>query len=301
MDHLSGCCSGVSICLWLNMIVLTYRARKKSLNMYDPLGNPPGGARPPSNTPQTPFGNPFYGASSGLIRGGLGAYGEKILGSSSEYVQSNISRYFSDPQYYFQVNDHYVRNKLKVVLFPFLHRGHWTRITEPVGGRLSYKPPIYDINAPDLYIPLMAFGTYVVLAGFSLGLQGKFTPEALNWLFMKGIVGWFLQVSLLKMSLFSLGGAEAPLLDIVAYAGYAFTGLCLAVLGRIIVSYSYYFLMPWTCLCMGIFLVKTMKRVLFSEVRSFDSSRHHYLLLFIALAQFPLFIWLGNITLNWLF
>ncbi|KAJ0764043.1 putative Yif1 family protein [Helianthus annuus] len=120
-----------------------------------------------------------------------------------------------------------------------MFRSLWTRITEPVGGRLSYKPPIYDINAPDLYIPLMAFGKYVVLAGFSLGLQGKFTPEALNWLFMKGIVGWFLQVSLLKMSLFSLGGAEAPLLDIVAYAGYAFTGLCLAVLGRIIVSYSY--------------------------------------------------------------
>ena len=207
--------------------------------MYDNLGNPSGVPRPPVSTPQTPFGNPFYGASSGLIRGGLGAYGEKILGSSSEYVQSNvsniknsnfhyliifafsilsnckifsqISRYFSDPQYYFQVNDHYVRNKLKVVLFPFLHRvsdsfvayiitqsalififfccvcvtyihfggfichfqGHWTRITEPVGGRLSYKPPIYDINAPDLYIPLMAFGTYVVLAGFSLGLQGK--------------------------------------------------------------------------------------------------------------------------------
>ncbi|KAD3068579.1 hypothetical protein E3N88_36459 [Mikania micrantha] len=61
---------------------------KRSRNMYDPLGNPIGGARPPSNTPQTPFGNPFYGASSGLIRGGLGAYGEKILGSSSEYVQN---------------------------------------------------------------------------------------------------------------------------------------------------------------------------------------------------------------------
>lgn len=37
-----------------------------------------------------------------------------------------ISRYFSDPQYYFQVNDHYVRNKLKVVLFPFLHRVSYT-------------------------------------------------------------------------------------------------------------------------------------------------------------------------------
>ena len=53
-------------------------------------------------------------------------------------------------------------------------QGHWARISEPVGGRLSYKPPIYDINAPDLYIPLMAFGTYLVLAGLSLGLYGKY-------------------------------------------------------------------------------------------------------------------------------
>ncbi|KAJ8755398.1 hypothetical protein K2173_019196 [Erythroxylum novogranatense] len=296
--------------------------------MYNNVGPQPGVPRPANSQPN-PFGNAFYGAGSGLIRGGLGAYGEKILGSSSEYVQSNISRYFSDPQYYFQVNDQYVRNKLKVVLFPFLHRvssnpsfylfdalalfrfcgffllhfcqGHWTRITEPVGGRLSYKPPIYDINAPDLYIPFMAFGTYVVLAGLSLGLHGKFSPEALNWLFIKGLLGWFSQVALLKLTLLSLGSGEAPLLDIVAYAGYTFTGICLAVLGKILFRYSYYFLMPWSCLCMGIFLVKTMKRVLFAEVRSYDSSRHHYLLLFIALIQFPLFSWLGNISVNWLF
>ncbi|KAH7835797.1 hypothetical protein Vadar_029925 [Vaccinium darrowii] len=276
-------------------------SKKPVQEMYDNLGAQPGLPRPPLLPQPNPFGNAFAGAGSGLIRGGLGAYGEKILGSSSDYVQSNISRFLSDPQYYFQVNDQYVRNKLKVVLFPLLHRGHWTRITEPVGGRLSYKPPIYDINAPDLYIPLMAFGTYIVLAGISLGLQGKFSPEVLNWLFVKGLVGWCLQVSLLKMSLFSLGSGEAPLLDLVAYAGYAFTGLCLAVLGKIVWSYSYYFLMPWTCLCMGIFLVKTMKRVLFAEVRSYDSSRHHYLLLFIALAQVPFFIWLGNISVNWLF
>ncbi|KAL0432221.1 UNVERIFIED_CONTAM: protein YIF1A [Sesamum latifolium] len=212
--------------------------------MYDNLGAQPRVPGPP-NTQANPFGNAFYGASSGFIKGGLGAYGEKILGSSSEYVQSNISRYFSDPQYYFQVNDHYVKNKLKVVLFPFLHRGHWTRISEPVGGRLSYKPPIYDINAPDLYIPFMAFGTYVVLAGLSLGLHGKFSPEALNWLFVKGLVGWTFQVALLKMTLFSLGSGEAPLLDIVAYAGYTFTGLSLAVLGK------YFGAMRTTFCCRG--------------------------------------------------
>lgn len=269
--------------------------------MYDNLGDQPGLGGPAPNPQPNPFGNAFVGASSGLIRGGLGAYGERIFGSSSEYVQSNISRYFSDPQYYFQVNDHYVRNKLKIVLFPFLHRGHWTRITEPVGGRLSYKAPLYDINAPDLYIPLMAFATYVVLAGISLGIRGKFSAEALNWLFIKGLLGWFFQVTLLRMSLLSLGSAEAPFLDIVAYAGYTFTGMCLAVLGKVAWSYSYYFLMPWACLCTGIFLVKTMKRVQIAEVRSFDPSRHHYLLLFIALAQFPLFAWLCNISVNWLF
>lgn len=267
--------------------------------MYVNIGAQSGVRRPQTNPQPNPFDNAFYGAGSGLIQGGLGAYGEKIFGSSSEYVQSNISRYFSDPQYYFQVNDQYVRNKLKIVLFPFLHRDHWTRITELVGGRLSYKPPVNDINAPDLYIPFMVFGTYIVLAGFSLGLNGMFTAGALNLLFMRGLVGWFLQIFLLKMTLLSLGSGEAPFLDIVAYAGYTFTGMCLAVLGRIIWRHSYYFLMPWMCLCMGIFLVKTMKRVLFAEVRSQGSSKHHFRLLFIAFAQFPLYIWLGNSGLHW--
>lgn len=101
--------------------------------------------------------------------------------------------------------------------------------------------------------------------------------------------------------LLSLGGGEAPLLDIVAYGGYAFTGLSLAVFAKITWGYSYYALMPWTCLCTGIFLVKTMKRVVFAEVRSYESSKHNYLLLVLALAQFPLLIWLGNISVNWLF
>lgn len=51
--------------------------------------------KPPSSSQPNPFGNAFYGAGSGLIRGGLGAYGEKIFGSSSEYVQSNVSTSYS--------------------------------------------------------------------------------------------------------------------------------------------------------------------------------------------------------------
>lgn len=71
----------------------------------------------------------------------------------------------------------FLLNKLTELISVFaifcFSQGHWTRITEPVGGRLSYKTPIYDIDAPDPYIPFMAFGTYVVLAGFPFGLMGK--------------------------------------------------------------------------------------------------------------------------------
>ena len=54
------------------------------------VGAQPGGQQPAFPPQASPFGNTFYGASSGLIRGGLSAYGERILGSSSEYVQSNV-------------------------------------------------------------------------------------------------------------------------------------------------------------------------------------------------------------------
>ncbi|KAF9617908.1 hypothetical protein IFM89_039127 [Coptis chinensis] len=54
--------------------------------------------------------------------------------------------------------------------------------------------------------------------------KAMFSPKALSLQFTKGLLGWFLQVLLLKVSLYSLGSGEAPLLDIVAYAGYAFTG-----------------------------------------------------------------------------
>lgn len=72
--------------------------------MYDNQGNQPGVPGPPTNTQQNPV-NAFYGAGSGLIRGGLGAYGEKILGSSSEYVQSNVSIafYVHKISYYVQI------------------------------------------------------------------------------------------------------------------------------------------------------------------------------------------------------
>jgi len=59
--------------------------------MYNNVEAQSAASKPLPSSQPNPFGNAFYGAGSGLIRGGLGAYGEKIFGSSSEYVQSNVS------------------------------------------------------------------------------------------------------------------------------------------------------------------------------------------------------------------
>ncbi|KAK4337684.1 hypothetical protein RND71_042171 [Anisodus tanguticus] len=206
----------------------------------------------------------LYGAGSDLIKNELGAYGEKILGSGSAYVQNN---------------------------------GHWMRAADLKGGEFSFKPPIYDINAPDLYIPVMAFGTYLVLAGYFLGITTKFSPEALGVHFTTGLLIWLLQVLLLEATLHSLGSGEVPLLDIVAYGGYIFVGASIILLSRIIWDYAFYLVTIFECFCMGVFLIKTMKRILISEVRSFEkhSTKRNYLLLFMALSQIPLLFWLGNV------
>lgn len=238
--------------------------------------------------PNNPLNDVFYGASSGI----LGTY----LGNSRDYVQSNVSRYFAthDIQYYFQVTDHYVKNKLRVVLCPFLHKGHWARIAEQVAGGLKYKPPRTDINAPDLYLPLMAFATYIILCGFIQGQAGKFKPDLISGLVTKATIGWGVETVLLKVSLFTLGSAEAPTLDVVAYGGYAFIGISVTVVTRFLSTYAYYIAWVYTSLCMAIFLVRTMKRLLFTETRRYDrdSTMANYLLLLMGVAQFPVFYWL---------
>jgi hypothetical protein len=48
-----------------------------------------------------------------------------------------------------------------------------------VAGGMKFKPPISDINAPDLYIPLMGFLPYCVLCCLVdvVSVPSRFKPE----------------------------------------------------------------------------------------------------------------------------
>ncbi|KAL0305146.1 UNVERIFIED_CONTAM: hypothetical protein Sangu_3048300 [Sesamum angustifolium] len=128
----------------------------------------------------------------------------------------------------------------------------------------------------------------------------RFSPESLGVQFSTGLLCWVLQVLLLEATLHSLGGGEVPLLDMVAYAGYTFVGAAVIVAVRLLADYLFCVATLWESLCMGVLLVKTMKRILISEVQSFEknSTKRNFILLFTAAAQIPLLFWLGSVSVG---
>lgn len=83
---------------------------------------------------------------------------------------------------------------------------------------------------------------------------------------------------------------HVPLLDLLAYTGYTFVFVSAECAVGLVSRAGYYALLLWGGFCTSMFLVKTMKRILYSEARSqygADPQRRNYLLLALALLQLP--------------
>ncbi len=80
-------------------------------------------------------------------------YGSTLANQGKEYVAQNVDKWFSVStlKHYFAVDTSYVAKKLMIILFPFFNREWSFKYGESVAPKL-------DVNAPDMYIPLMAFG-----------------------------------------------------------------------------------------------------------------------------------------------
>merc|ERR1719245_678424 len=103
--------------------------------------------------------------------------GADVIQQQQQQVQGMVDKYVSVGQlkYYFAVDNTYVTKKLGLLMFPFVHSDWSIRYShdEPV-------QPRYELNAADLYIPSMAFVTYILVVGYMLGMQDRFSPEVLG-------------------------------------------------------------------------------------------------------------------------
>ena len=57
------------------------------------------------------------------------------------------------------------------------------------------------MNAPDLYIPTMAYATYVLLVGYILGLRDAFSPDSLATTASSALVWLILEIGLIYLTL----------------------------------------------------------------------------------------------------
>lgn len=81
-----------------------------------------------------------------------------------------------------------------------------------------------------MYIPVMAFVTYILLTTLIAGLNGKFEPQLLGLTFSNASVIIILELVVLWLGRYFLNiSSESQIYDLVAYSGYKFVGVIATV------------------------------------------------------------------------
>jgi len=182
-------------------------------------------------------------------------YGQSMMGQGKVAIDRELNKYLSASRvkYYFSVDTSYVFKKLGLLLFPFTH-SDWT---------VKYNPeepvqPRYELNAPDLYIPSMAFVTYILTGGVSLGLQNRFAPEVLGIQASTAMVWAFIEVLAVWMTLYVMNiESNLKTFDILAYSSYKYVGMIVAILASFLIPYAYHPALIYVSASIMFFLVSS--------------------------------------------
>jgi len=167
-----------------------------------------------------------------------------------------------------------------------------------VGDTDAYLPPRQDLNAPDLYIPTMAFITYVLTAGFILGTKNQFTPEVLGRIATTGLISLGFEVVFLKLGFYLLNSLNTPALDLLSYCGYVFVGIAFNHIIALLMGVPLFYIASLiTSIFMAVFMVRTLRLIVLPDSSTqstpLPSNRRNYFVLTVALLQFVIAFFLG--------
>ncbi|KAJ5734591.1 hypothetical protein N7533_012994 [Penicillium manginii] len=236
------------------------------------MRSPPPPSQQTPNAPGASYGGPYQPSSAqGQAQGqpgqtydpGFGGFindptaqmgfqvGKSAMMAGQEYVEQNFNRYVSIValKHYFNVSNSYVLSKLALVLFPWRHKP-WSRqqarmpATAGPNGQITqqqyssmFLPPRDDLNSPDMYIPVMALVTYILLSVLLAGFRGDFHPELLGSITTTAIAVILFEILCLKMAMYILAiNNDSQLLDLVAYSGYKFVGIIVTLVASEILT-----------------------------------------------------------------
>lgn len=224
-------------------------------------------------------------------------YGSSLAAQGKELVDKNIDRFIpvTKLKYYFAVDTVYVGRKLGLLVFPYLHQDWEVQYQQdtPVAPR-------FDINAPDLYIPAMAFITYILVAGLALGTQDRFSPDLLGLQASSALAWLTLEVLAILLSLYLVTvNTDLTTIDLVAFLGYKYVGMIGGVMGLLFGKVGYYLVLGWCCVSIFVFMIRTLRLKILAEaaaegvpVRGARNQLRMYLTMAVAAAQPLLMYWL---------
>nr|SVE74360.1 EOG090X0ATU [Daphnia barbata] len=279
--------------------------------MYNPVAQAPGSPNyyPQQGMPfvpmsgsneQTNFGMTTQFLQNPVMANMAMQYGQSLVGQGKEVLDRELNKYVSTSRikYYFSVDTAYVAKKLALLVFPFTHRD-WS---------VKYNPdepvqPRYELNAPDLYIPAMAFVTYLLIGGVSLGIQNRFSPEGLGIQASTALVWAVLEVLVIWVTLYVMNiQTKLTSFDILAFSSYKYVGMIVAVVVSFLMPSAYHIALIYVSVATMFFLIRSLKVQILPESShdtygennaSFGgegSKRRTYLLLFMGGLQ-PLMMW----------
>merc|ERR1719427_1411531 len=181
-------------------------------------------------------------------------YGADIVNQKKKEVEGMMEKYVSIGQlkYYFAVDNSYVTRKLKLLLFPFLHSDWSIRYNhnEPVQPRL-------ELNAADLYIPAMAFVTYILVVGYVLGIHDRFSPEVLAKTASSALTALILEIIVIWVTTTVMAiTTTLAKCDVLAFSMYKFVGMIGCLLAALASPSAYSLALGYTALALALFLFR---------------------------------------------
>ncbi|TCD66876.1 hypothetical protein EIP91_000774 [Steccherinum ochraceum] len=257
---------------------------------------PPLHGQMPPMGPTAPVDFSAWGLNDATAQLGM-QLGSNAVAAGQDYVTKNLGGLvpISAVKLHFNVNNSYVIHKLRLLLFPWRHKPWSRRSRRTEAGQAEWLPPRDDINSPDLYIPVMALVTYILLAALHSGLQSRFHPEILGITASTAIVVALLDLAFVKFGCYILNiQGSSQLLDLLAYGGYKFVGVIVTLLagllqfGRTI----YILIFIYSFLATAFFLLRSLRSVVLpdasataSPVNAGQRSRRITFLFIVAMLQ----------------
>merc|ERR1719445_1153790 len=218
-------------------------------------------------------------------------FGSKVIQQQQQQVQGMVDKYISVGQlkYYFAVDNTYVSKKLGLLIFPFIHSDWSIRYShdEPV-------QPRYELNAADLYIPSMAFVTYILVVGYMLGLQDRFSPEVLGTTSGSALTMVILELIMIYLTTRIMSiNTNLKMFDTMAFCMYKYVGMIFSlVVGMFFSSSGYYPALAYISLALALFLFRTLHLRVEPEVHGVENhGKRKIWLLFTMVGLQPLIMW----------